>query len=64
MGKLSFFRQNAVMISRRKQQTADRLNELKNDLSNAQEELKVLSKQLRCHIEITDVQVTKADSCK
>ncbi|KAA0199560.1 hypothetical protein HAZT_HAZT007344 [Hyalella azteca] len=40
MGKLSFFRQNAAMIARRKQQTADRLTELRGELNSAYEELK------------------------
>ena len=41
MGKLSFFRQNAAMITRRKEQTADKLTEMRQDLQNLNEEIKV-----------------------
>ncbi|KAF2366713.1 hypothetical protein FHG87_002527 [Trinorchestia longiramus] len=47
MGKLSFFRQNAAMIARRKQQTADRLTELRGELNSTYEELKEKQDQLQ-----------------
>lgn len=41
VGKLSFFRQNAAIIIRKKEQTAERLNELRGELANYQEDMRV-----------------------
>ncbi|XP_050724013.1 intraflagellar transport protein 81 homolog [Eriocheir sinensis] len=47
VGKLSFFRQNAAIIIRKKDQTAERLNELRGELTNYQEDMKDKQEQLK-----------------
>lgn len=41
VGKLSFFRQNAAIITRKKEQTAEKMNELRSEITNYQEEMRV-----------------------
>lgn len=47
MGKLSFFRQNAAIITRKKEQTVERLNELRTELAGYQEDMKDKQDQLK-----------------
>ncbi|XP_066987382.1 intraflagellar transport protein 81 homolog [Macrobrachium rosenbergii] len=61
VGKLSFFRQNAAIISRKKEQTAERLNELRNELSNLQEDIKDKQEQLK---QFTGEQILRGEEFK
>ncbi|XP_064099976.1 intraflagellar transport protein 81 homolog [Macrobrachium nipponense] len=61
VGKLSFFRQNAAIISRKKEQTAERLNELRNELSNLQEDIKEKQEQLK---QFTGEQILRGEEFK
>lgn len=47
VGKLSFFRQNAAIITRKKEQTAERLSELRGELANLQEDMRDKQNQLK-----------------
>ncbi|XP_045594415.2 intraflagellar transport protein 81 homolog [Procambarus clarkii] len=47
VGKLSFFRQNAAIITRKKEQAAERLNELRGELANLQEDMRDKQDQLQ-----------------
>ncbi|XP_045130561.1 intraflagellar transport protein 81 homolog [Portunus trituberculatus] len=47
VGKLSFFRQNAAIITRKKEQTAEKLNELRSEITNYQEEMREKQDQLK-----------------
>ncbi|KAG7157671.1 Intraflagellar transport protein 81-like [Homarus americanus] len=47
VGKLSFFRKNTVIIGRKKEQTAERLNELRGELANIQEDMRDKQDQLK-----------------
>ncbi|KAK3884798.1 hypothetical protein Pcinc_010945 [Petrolisthes cinctipes] len=46
VGKLSFFRQNAAIISRKKEQTAERLNDLRGELNSLQDDMREKQEQL------------------
>ncbi|XP_068230834.1 intraflagellar transport protein 81 homolog [Palaemon carinicauda] len=61
VGKLSFFRQNAAIITRKKEQTAERLNELRNELTSLQEDMKEKQEQLK---QFTGEQVLRGEEFK
>ncbi|KAB7496012.1 Intraflagellar transport protein 81-like protein [Armadillidium nasatum] len=46
VGKLSFYRQNASIIARKKEQTFEKLNDLRNELNHIQEEIMEKREQL------------------
>ncbi|XP_063876497.1 intraflagellar transport protein 81 homolog [Scylla paramamosain] len=47
VGKLSFFRQNAAIINRKKEQTAEKLNELRGEITNYREDMREKQEQLK-----------------
>ncbi|XP_047498855.1 intraflagellar transport protein 81 homolog [Penaeus chinensis] len=61
VGKLSFFRQNAAIIGRKKEQTAERMNELRNELGNMQEDMRDKQDQLK---QYSGEQVLRGDEFK
>ncbi|XP_076030655.1 intraflagellar transport protein 81 homolog [Oratosquilla oratoria] len=47
VGKLSFFRQNAAMISRKKEQSAEKVSELRNEIAAIQEDMREKQEHLK-----------------